>query len=151
MNPMLLLLLLPLLAKRGGSAPGWPPPHHPPPLIITKHGVTPLTAHAAPVDASHHMPPATSPAAQAAQALFEYLSGPTPNWGFPGRPSPQVKAAQAKMGVTPDGIYGAHTRARCAELLGHPCPGRPSAAAAAKSAALSHAKTLTARMIPRIP
>lgn len=153
MNPLLLLGLGFLLTRARSGAPGWPPPAHPPPLIITRHGVTPLKA----VDASQHMPtaepaPTSSPAQQAAQALFDYLSGPTPDWGFPGRPSAHVKAAQAAMGnLTADGVYGAKTRLRCQELLGHPCPGRPGAASAAKSAALSKGKSLTSHLIPRIP
>jgi peptidoglycan hydrolase-like protein with peptidoglycan-binding domain len=149
MNPLWLLALL--FVKNLGRSPGWPPAGHPPPmrpLLITKHGVTPL-------DAANHMPaaapPAETPAHAAAQALYAYLTGPTPDWGFPHRPSAAVKQAQSAMGVPADGIYGAHTRARCAELLGHPCPGRPSAASAAKSTALHAAKGLTARMIPRIP
>lgn len=155
MSP-LWLLALPFLKNhfQGGAAraPGWPPAKHPPPvrpMLITKHGVIPL-------DAAAHMPaaapaaPAETPAHHAAAALCAYLSGASPNWGFPGRPSAAVREAQAALGVTADGIYGPKTRAACV-ALGVPCPARPSAANIAKGAALNKAKSLTSRLIPRIP
>ena len=47
---------------------------------------------------------------EAATALKAYLIGGG-NWGWRGKPSPQVAAAQRLLGVKDDGIVGQNTRA----------------------------------------
>lgn len=150
MNPLFLLAAF-LLGRRVGPQPGWPgtnapPPKHPP-VLIHKGGVTPLPT----ADASAHMgPPQVVTADEhkaAAQALSEYLHGPSPDWGFPGKPSATVQRLQLAMGgVQSDGIYGPKTQARCA-ALGFPCPNRPSVKQQAKAAAVRK----VSKLIPRIP
>lgn len=164
MSPLLILAAF-FLGRKTATTPGWPGPSHPPPaggkhqvapMLITKHGAVSLAPPS--TDASQHMdvpPPSAPPNPEhvAALTLLDYLHGPNPNWGFPGKPSSAVMTAQAGMGggLKPDGVYGAQTQARCHELTGQPCPARPSAQALAKQAAASKAKSLVSRSIPRIP
>ncbi len=155
----LLFGLIMMRGTEGGSTPltrtkkpKWPTTKSPPPSTLAYPPVPPvppvppMPAESGTPLAALHQASADSPQRRAAQQLYAYVTGSTPNWGFPGRPSPQIKSGQSGMGgVVNDGIYGPKTQARCAALLGHGCPARPSAknaaASAAKGSALKKLKT----------
>lgn len=62
---------------------------------------------------------------EAAEALYLYVTGPSPDFGAKGHPSDIIKQAQLHMGkLTADGIYGPKTEARGKALTGKKFPPR---------------------------
>jgi hypothetical protein len=164
----LLPLLIAMILMRGGesaevatpaarkrSSPKWPHPGAPPPSPGAAPPMPPMPpmpaeAPATPL-ADLHATSKITPQTQAAQALYDYISHGSPNWGFPGRPSAPIKAGQTGMrGLVNDGIYGPKTQARCAELLGHPCPARPNLKSAAASAVKNKAMSALKTGVPKL-
>lgn len=148
--------------KRGKRSPGWPSPKHPPPsgLMAPPSPLAPMPPPAPSADTGTpmsdlHQEAQESPQHAHAVALYKYLTTGSPNWGFPGRPSAPIKSHQTGMqGLVNDGIYGPKTQARCASLLGTPCPTRPGAKAAAasavKNAAGNKAKQVLSKGVPKL-
>ena len=141
-------------SRRRGASPAWPTPRHPPPPEIPPiPALPPMPAEspATPLADIHAQNVKESAQHANARALYGYVTGPAPNWGFPGRPSASIKKYQTGMGeIASDGIYGAKTKARGEAILEVPFPARPNAKSMATSAAKNKAKTLISKGVPHL-